>query len=153
MNKYENILLQIDYNMNKISNVNDALDKIVSGVKSKELNFSNLFIEKKLIYDCPYNIYLNNSNSNRNYGNNIPRNIFIDFNSFVYCLGIKNKNLIIGNINHNTVTNILDNCKNLKGYKNFITYNEKLFISLLNHCPYSTIDYIAFLTEVIKNYE
>ena len=153
VNKYDNILLNIDYNLNKLTSVNAALDKIVADVKSKELNFSNLFIEKELIYACPYNIYLNNENSNRSYGNNIPRNIFIDFLGFVYCLSIKNKKLIIGNINYDTISYILDNCKNQDGYKKFIYYNERLFIDLLNQCPYSIIDYIAFLIEVIKNYE
>ena len=153
VNKYDNILLNIDYNLNKLSRVNDTLDKIVIDVKTKELNFSNLFIEKELIYACPYNIYLNNENSNRAYGNNIPRNIFIDSHGFVYCLSIKNKKLIIGNINYNNISYILDNCKDQNGYKKFIYYNERLFIDLLNQCPYSIIDYIAFLTEVIKNYE
>lgn len=153
VNKYDSILLNIDYNLKKLSNVNTALDEIVDGVKSKELNFSNLFIQKELIYACPYNIYLNNENSNRNYGNNIPRNIFIDSFGFVYCLSIKNKKLIIGNINYNTISYIIDNCKNQDGYKKFIYYNERLFIDLLNQCPYSIIDYIAFLIEVIKNYE
>lgn len=46
VNKYDNILLHIDYNLSKLTNINVALDKIVAGVKSKELNFSNLFMEK-----------------------------------------------------------------------------------------------------------
>lgn len=153
VNKYDNILLHIDYNLSKLTNINVALDKIVAGVKSKELNFSNLFMEKELIYDCPYNIYLNNENSNRSYGNNIPRNIFIDSFGFVYCMSIKNKKIVIGNINNNTISYILDNCKSQDGYKKFIYYNERLFINLLNQCPYSIIDYTAFLIEVMKNYE
>ena len=110
-------------------------------------------MEKELIYDCPYNIYLNNENSNRSYGNNIPRNIFIDSFGFVYCMSIKNKKIVIGNINNNTISYILDNCKSQDGYKKFIYYNERLFINLLNQCPYSIIDYTAFLIEVMKNYE
>ena len=57
-----------------------------------------IIMEKELIYDCPYNINLNNENSNRSYGNNIPRNIFIDSFGFVYCMSIKNKKIVIGAI-------------------------------------------------------
>ncbi len=153
INKYDNILLNIDYNLEDIFNVNISLNKIVENVKSKDLNFSNLFIEKNLIYSCPYNIYLNNEKSNRNYGENIPRNIFIDLKGFVYCLNIKSTKIIIGNLNNNSISYILDNCKNYDGYKNFIYYNERLFIDILDQCPFSIIDYVAFLNEVIENYE
>lgn len=152
-NEHNNILLNIDYNLNKIRDVNDALKKIVENSKSNDLNFSNLFLEKKLIYSCPYNIYLNNENSNRNYGNNIPRNIFIDSNGNVYCIHIKTENIIIGNINTKSINDILRECKTQKGYQNFLIYNEKLFIDYLNQCPFLIIDYIAFLNEVIENHE
>ena len=152
INKYDNILLNIKYDMNKILDVNNTLEEIVKRV-NKALNFTNLFISKDLIYKSPYNIYLNNENSNRNYGFNIPRNIYIDKNGNVYSISIKNKNIIIGNINNNSIINILSNCKNTNGYKNFINYNEKLYINVLDQCPFQTIDYIAFLNEVIKYYE
>ncbi len=153
INKYDNILLNINYDMNDIFNVNNTLEEIVKRV-NKALSFTNLFISKELIYQSPYNIYLNNKNSKRSYGNNnIPRNIYIDSNGNVYSLSINNKNIIIGNINDKGIINVLSNCKRTKGYKNFIKYNEKLFIDVLDQCPFQTIDYIAFLNEVMKYYE
>lgn len=149
INNYDNILLKIDYDLSEIKNVNNALDRIVRNNKGNDLNFSNLFISKNLIYSCPYNIYLNNENSNRSYGNNIPRNIFIDHIGNVYCLSVKSKNIIIGNINKKSIETIISNCKHETGYKNFVKYNEKLFIDYLNQCPFLMIDYNAFLTEVI----
>lgn len=112
-----------------------------------------MFIEKDLIYKCPYNIYLNNRYSNRSYGENIPRNLYIDKYGNVYCLNIKRKSIIIGNVENDKLENILSFCKKDKGYKNFVYYNELLFIKYLNHCPFQMIDYEAFLDEVIKNYE
>ena len=153
INNYENILLKIDYNMHQINKVNNSLAMISKNSKNEYINFSNILIDKKLIYSCPYNIYLNNKNSNRNYGNNIPRNIYIDSNEKVYCVEIKNQKIIIGNLKKNDLKEILFKCKNEKGYENFIEYNEILLTEYLDQCPYQVIDYIAFLNEVIKNNE
>lgn len=150
ISKYDNILLNINYDLNKIKEVNNTLENITMSSISNTLNFSNLFLEKELIYSCPYNIYLNNENSNRTYGNNIPRNIFIDLKGNVYCICIKCLNIVIGNINDKNINSILKECKNHTGYKNFIKYNENLFVDYLNQCPYQVIDYIAFLNEVIQ---
>lgn len=151
INNYENILLKIDYNMHQIDKVNNSLAMISKNSKNEYINFSNILIDKNLIYSCPYNIYLNNKNSNRTYGNNIPRNIYIDSNGKVYCVEIKNPKIIIGNLKNNNLKEILLKCKGEKGYKKFIEYNEILLIEYLDQCPYQVIDYIAFLNEVIKN--
>lgn len=153
INNYENILLKIYYNMHQIDKVNNSLAMISKNSKNEYINFSNLLIDKSLIYSCPYNIYLNNKNSNRIYGNNIPRNIYIDSNGNVYCAEIKNSEIIIGNIKNHNLKEILFKCKTKKGYKKFIEYNEILLIKYLDQCPYQIIDYIAFLNEVIKNNE
>lgn len=153
INNHENILLKIDYDMHQIDKVNDSLAIISKNSKNEYINFSNILVDKSLIYSCPYNIYLNNKNSNRTYGNNIPRNTYIDPNGNVYCIEIKNPKIIIGNLKNNNLKEILFECKNKKGYKKFIEYNEILLIEYLDQCPYQVIDYIAFLNEVIKNNE
>ena len=153
INKYENILLKIDYNMHQIDKVNNSLAMISKNSKNEYIKFSNILIDKNLIYSFPYNIYLNNKNSNRTYGNNIPRNIYIDSNGNVYCVEIKNPKIIIGNLKNNNLKEILFKCKNKREYKKFIEYNEILLIEYLDQCPYQIIDYIAFLNEVIKNNE
>lgn len=153
INNYENILLKIDYNMHQIDKVNNSLAMISKNSKNEYINFSNILIDKNLIYSFPYNIYLNNKNSNRTYGNNIPRNIYIDSNGNVYCVEIKNPKIIIGNLKNNNLKEILFKCKNKREYKKFIEYNEILLIEYLDQCPYQIIDYIAFLNEVIKNNE
>lgn len=153
INQYNNILLNIDYDLNYIKDVNNSLNIISQKSNCEYINFSNILIDKNLIYACPYNIYLNNKYSHRNYGNNIPRNIYIDYNGNVYCINIKNKSILIGNIDKMDINKILTECKAKKEYKNFIKFNEILFISYLEQCPYQTIDYIAYLNEVIKHNE
>lgn len=151
--KYNNLLLNIKYDMNNINKVNDSLKKIVQESSSEKFDFMNYFLNKQLIYDCPYNIYLNNKNSNRKYGKNIPRNLFVSTNGDVYCTEIICPKIIIGNLLNKSLNNILESCFSSNGYKKFIKYNEILFIDCLNQCSYQTIDYLAFLNEVIKYYE
>lgn len=153
INKHENILLNINYDLAEINKVNNALEIIINNSKNEVVSFSNMFIEKDLIYKCPYNIYLNNKYSNRSYGKNVPRNLYIDKCGNVYCLNVKRKSIIIGNIINDKLEKILNFCKKNKCYKNFIYYNEILLIKYLNNCPFQMIDYEAFLDEVIKNYE
>lgn len=153
INNYKNILLKIDYDIYQIDKVNNSLSMISNNAKSEYINFSNMLIDKNLIYSCPYNIYLNNKNNNRTYGNNFPRNIYIDSNGDVYCAEIRNPKIIIGNLKNNNLKEILFKCKSKKEYKKFIEYNEILLIEYLDQCPYQIIDYIAFLNEVIKNNE
>lgn len=148
----ENIIINMETKSIKdYKSINESLTYLVNNSNNKLLYFENLFISKDLIYKCPYNIYLNNSNSNRKYGNNIPRNIYIDNNFNVYAISIKNKKLIIGNLKENTIINILSNSKKTTGYKNFKKYNKILFFEVLDQCPFNTIDYISYLNEVINN--
>ena len=153
INFYDNLIFNIEYALDNIKSTNESLKYIINNISKENISFSNLFISKDLIYNCPYNIYLNNKNSRAKYGNNIPRNIYIDKDGFVYCLKIKNPNIIIGNILNNNLKDIFKECKKTVGYKKFINYNELLFIELLDQCPYKMIDYIAFLNEVMCNYE
>ena len=153
INSYDNLIFNIEYALDNIKSTNESLKYIINNISKENISFSNLFISKDLIYNCPYNIYLNNKNSRAKYGNNIPRNIYIDKDGFVYCLKIKNPNIIIGNILNNNIKDIFKECKKTVGYKKFINYNELLFIELLDQCPYKMIDYIAFLNEVMCNYE
>lgn len=153
INSYDNLIFNIEYALDNIKSTNESLKYIINNISKENISFSNLFISKDLIYNCPYNIYLNNKNSRAKYGNNIPRNIYIDKDGFVYCLKIKNPNIIIGNILNNNLKDIFKECKKTVGYKKFINYNELLFIELLDQCPYKMIDYIAFLNEVMCNYE
>ncbi len=153
INSYDNLIFNIEYALDNIKSTNESLKYIINNISKENISFSNLFISKDLIYNCPYNIYLNNKNSRAKYGNNIPRNIYIDKDGFVYCLKIKNPNIIIGNILNNNLKDIFKECKKTVGYKKFINYNELLFVELLDQCPYKMIDYIAFLNEVMCNYE
>lgn len=153
INSYDNLIFNIEYALDNIKSTNESLKYIINNISKENISFLNLFISKDLIYNCPYNIYLNNKNSRAKYGNNIPRNIYIDKDGFVYCLKIKNPNIIIGNILNNNIKDIFKECKKTVGYKKFINYNELLFIELLDQCPYKMIDYIAFLNEVMCNYE
>ena len=153
INTNDNIILNINYDINNLKKVNEALINIVTNSKNEYLYFSNLFINKELIYKCPYNIYLNNKYSIRKYSNMLPQNISIDKNGKVYCANIKDKRIIIGDITEESIENLLKKCKKRSGYKNFILNNEKILIELLDQCPYQTIDYIVFLTEAMRSDE
>ena len=111
INFYDNLIFNIEYALDNIKSTNESLKYIINNISKENISFSNLFISKDLIYNCPYNIYLNNKNSRAKYGNNIPRNIYIDKDGFVYCLKIKNPNIIIGNILNNNLKDIFKECK------------------------------------------
>ena len=151
LNKYENIILKCNLKNNKLKENYQALDYITKHSKKEYLLFDNLFISKQLIIDCPYNVYLNNENSHREYGNFLPRNIYIDNKLNIYCTNLKSNKIIIGNLNNNNLFIILKNCKNTEGYKNFIELNKKIFIEHLNQYPFTTIDWISYLSEVIND--
>ncbi len=151
INKYDNIILNCHLKNNKLKENYEALDYITAHNKREYLLFDNLFIAKHLIIDCPYNIYLNNENSHRDYGNMIPRNLYIDNKLNVYCTNIKSNKIIMGNLKNNALLNILQDCKNTKAYKYFIDLNKKVFIEYLNQYPFTIIDWISFLSEVIKD--
>ena len=151
LKKHNDLILNIKINDNNLVKSFDALSYITKKATAEYLYFENVFIPKQLIYDCPYNIYLNNEYSKRTYGENIPRNIYIDSIGNVYCACIKNRRIIIGNINCEQLLNVYKGCKLTEGYKEFIKFNEKLMISYLNQYPFDTVDYIYMLEAVMRN--
>lgn len=148
LDKYENVLLDININKNNLKQIYETLDNICSETKREYLMIENIFISKKLIMDCPYNIYVGNEFSNRNYGNMIPRNIYIDEN--IYASNFKENKFIIGSVN-DSLLKVLSESKKAEGYKRFVEYNTKMFINYLNQFPYEIVDIDYLLKEVIDD--